>query len=306
MLATIAICTLDRAESLRRLLDSLVAMRIPKDLRWEIVVVNNGCTDHTDAIIASYASRLPIRREFEPQRGISRARNRAVDAAKGEYIVWTDDDTIVDSGWLAAYIEAFRHWPESAVFGGPVIPRYESPIADWLPACEHLLGHVYAMRDFGNTPIRLSRKDGPDPFGANFAVRAAEQRGFRYDPDLGMAPGHERLGEETAVIAGILAAGASGYWIPDARVDHYIGRHRQTTAYIARYFAARGETVALFRRGRETGPRLLGVPRWMWRRVAENWFGYRMRRLIFPAPVWMARLKAYGFSKGQFRYWWNR
>ena len=306
MFATIAICTLNRAESLRRTLDSLLAMRVPNDLRWEIIVVNNGSTDHTDEVVASYAPRLPIRREFEPQRGISNARNRAVDAAKGQYIVWTDDDTIVDPDWLAAYTEAFRHWPESAVFGGPIIPRYESPVVEWLPTCEHLLSYVYGMRDFGNAPIRISRRDGPYPFGANFAVRATEQRRFRFDPDLGSAPGRRRLGEETAVIASILATGASGYWIPDARVEHCIGRQNQTTAHVARYFAADGETVALFHRDRETGPLLFGIPRWMWRRVAEYWIRYRVHRLISPAPVWMAHLKAYGFAKGQFRYWWNR
>jgi hypothetical protein len=44
----------------------------------------------------------------------------------------------------------------------------------------------------------------------------------------------------------------------------------------------------------------------MWRRVVQDWIGYRMRRLICPAPVWMAHLKAYSFAKGQLRYWWNR
>jgi glycosyltransferase involved in cell wall biosynthesis len=306
MFATVAICTWNRAESLRRNLDSLAKMRVPDDLPWEVVVVNNGCTDHTDEVIASYAGRLPIRREYEPRRGISHARNRAVDAAKGEYIVWTDDDTIVDPGWLAAYIGAFRRWPDAAVFGGPIIPRYETPVAEWLQACEHLLRDVYAFRDFGNAPARISPKEGSDPYGANFAVRAAEQRGVRYDPNLGMAAGHDRLGEETGVIIGIFAAGASGYWVPGARVEHCIGRQRQTAAYITRYFAAHGETVALLQRRRQTGPRLFGVPRWMWRRVVEKWISYRTHRMISPAPLWMARLKEYGFAKGQFRYWWNR
>ena len=49
MLITVAICTYNRAESLRRTLDSLAAMRVPENLDWEVVVVNNNCTDHTDA-----------------------------------------------------------------------------------------------------------------------------------------------------------------------------------------------------------------------------------------------------------------
>jgi len=52
------------------------------------------------------------------ERGFARARNRAVDFAEGDYVVWTDDDVVVDRGWLAAYVEAFRRRPE-AVFSAP-------------------------------------------------------------------------------------------------------------------------------------------------------------------------------------------
>src|SRR5436305_13472240 len=92
MFVTIAICTFNRAASLRRTLDSLAAMRVPADLGWEVVVVNNSCTDTTDAVIDSFVGRLPIRREFEKSAGQSHARNRAIDVAIGEYIIWTDDD----------------------------------------------------------------------------------------------------------------------------------------------------------------------------------------------------------------------
>jgi glucosyl-dolichyl phosphate glucuronosyltransferase len=305
MLVTAAICTLNRAESLRRTLNSLAAMRVPNDLPWEVVVVNNGCTDHTDEIIASFAQQLPIRRELEPQRGISRARNRIVDTAKGEYIVWTDDDVVVDSGWFAAYAEAFRRWPAAAVFGGPIIPRYETPVVEWLRECEHMLHMTYAVRDLGDAPFRLSSKEGCHPFGANFAVRAAEQGRCRYDTNLGMAPGRGRLGEETSVIHRILATGAVGYWVPDARVEHCIGRERQTTAYIVRYFAAHAETNAFVGGSKRTGPLYFGVPRWLWRHLAESWLRYCLHRLISPAPVWMEHLKNYGCVKGDFRYWWN-
>jgi len=305
MLATIAICTLNRAESLRRTLESLVAMQIPNGLPWEVVVINNGCTDHTDEIIASFAKRLPIRRHIEPQRGVSRARNRAVDMAKGDYIVWTDDDVVVDPGWLAAYTEAFRRWPAAALFGGRILPRYELPEAEWLRACEHMLQLPYAVRDLGDAPFRFSSSVGPYPFGANFAVRAAEQRRVRFDTNMGMAPGRNRIGDETFVISRILATGAIGYWVPDARVEHCIGRERQTTSYIARYFAAHENTNAFISKPSYTGPLLFGVPRWMWRRIAESWIRYHVHRLISPPPVWMTHLRNYGCLKGSFQYWRN-
>ena len=84
MLITVAICTLNRAESLRRTLKSLAAMQVPDDLDWEVVVVNNGCTDHTDDVIEAFADRLPIRREIRPSsRQIPRLQSRRRGCQRG-------------------------------------------------------------------------------------------------------------------------------------------------------------------------------------------------------------------------------
>src|SRR5690349_14907686 len=98
MLITVAICTFNRAESLRLTLDSLLRMQVPADLTLEIVVVNNNSTDHTDDVIGEYVGRLPVRRELEPRAGKSNALNRAMDVAQGDYIVWLDDDVLADAG----------------------------------------------------------------------------------------------------------------------------------------------------------------------------------------------------------------
>jgi glycosyltransferase involved in cell wall biosynthesis len=278
---------------------------VPSDLVWEVVVVNNDSTDHTDAIIRAFADRLPVRRAFEPRRGLSRARNRAVDAAQGDYIIWTDDDVIVDPGWLAAYVEAFHRWPKAAVFGGPIKPRYEAPVVKWVVESGTLLHGPYALRDFGDEPILLSVSGYRLPYGANFALRSGEQRIFRYNPDLGIGPGTRRVGEEFDVVARVLESGAIGYWVPAARVEHCIGRERQTVQYVARCASAWGETVA-FKSGKQPGPLLFGAPRWQWRRCAEEWLRYRLHRLIFsPAPVWVRHLQASAEAWGTIRYWRN-
>ena len=282
-LITVAICTLNRAVSVRRTIESLAAMEVPDNLPWEVLVVNNNCTDHTDAVIASFAGRLPIRREFEPRRGLSNARNRAVDAADGDYIVWTDDDVVVGIGWLLAYAEAFSRWPQAAVFGGPITPRYAPPVPKWFSESEALLRNsVFGGRDFGDEAVPLLA-GGRLPFGPNFAVRAAEQRRFRYNPRLGHAPGQRRRGEELDVLDRILQSGACGYWVPTARVEHCSDASQQTLRYIARYFATVGETSAFLEAGREA--RLwFGVPRWMWRQLVEEWVRYQILRTHF-APA---------------------
>ena len=303
MLITVAICTLNRAESLHRAFDSLAAMHLPVDLDWELVVVNNDCTDHTDDIIKAFTERLPLRRKFEPQRGLSYARNSAIDVAKGDYIIWTDDDVVVAPGWLAAYADAFRRWSEAAVFGGPIRPKYETPVIKWIAECEALLVGPYAIRDFGDEVLPLSVAEGRLPFGANYALRGAEQRVFRYNPDLGLGPIHRRLGEESNVIGRILQSGSIGYWVPQARVDHYIGHERQTVRYIARHFEAQGETAAFLDTPTSRTDFWFGAPRWCWRKLIQGWLCYQFHRLTSPAPIWMRDLRDYHSACGAIRYW---
>jgi len=306
MMITIAICTFNRAESLRRTLDSLAAMQVPDDLLWEVVVVNNNCTDHTDAVISDFAQRLPIRREYEKQPGQSNARNRAIDAAKGDYIIWTDDDVVVDRDWLAAYADAFRHRPDAAVFGGPIRPRYELPAVKWVIDSEALLGGPYCIRDLGDEAVPLSILNNRLPLGANYAIRAMEQRAFRYNPELGLDPVRHRRGDEHDVIQRILDSGAVGYPVPAARVEHCIGRDRQTVRYLAKYFAGAGEQDAFLERRdpkQYNQTRLFGAPRWLWRGLIEGWLLYRLHRFTSSGPVWVRHLRAYSYASGAIRYW---
>src|SRR5947209_7995559 len=130
---TVAICTWNRASLLARTLEQLTRVEHPAGA-WEVLVVNNDSTDDTERVLDSFADGLPLRRAFEPRAGLSHARNTAVGVATGDYIVWTDDDVLVSAGWLDAYRRAVERWPEAAVFGGPVRPRFEGTPPPWMSA----------------------------------------------------------------------------------------------------------------------------------------------------------------------------
>jgi glycosyltransferase involved in cell wall biosynthesis len=306
MFITVAICTFNRAESLRRTIASVMAMQVPSDVVWEILIVNNNSTDHTDDVISEYVGRLPVRREFEPRAGKCNAQNRAITIAKGDYILWIDDDVLVDAGWLTAYVEAFRCRPEAAVFGGRIIPRYEAPVEKWVIDSEAVLGSgPYSIRDFGDQVYPLSAEDEAHyPYGANWAIRAAEQRAFRYDPDLGPVGDRYRTHEEYDVIQRVLGSGATGYWIPEAMVEHCIGRNRQTVRYIAGYYESWGETLASRTAAATVAePFWFGIPRRIWPRLLIWGVLYRFCRFVSPAPVWVNYLMFYSRNKGICRYW---
>lgn len=167
MLVTIAICTWNRAPLLRRTLEQMTQLRVPSGLQWELIVVANCCTDTTQQVVRGMATQLPIRIISEGRPGISNARNAAVDAAIGEYIIMADDDVLVSADWLTAYARAFERYPEAAVFGGPIIPWFSVTVPKWLAETTDIVGSVYGklQPQVGDIPLgnRLL------PFGANMA-----------------------------------------------------------------------------------------------------------------------------------------
>jgi glycosyltransferase involved in cell wall biosynthesis len=189
---------------------------------------------------------LPIRLVREDRAGLSNARNKGVAEAAGRYICWTDDDVVLDPEWLAGYWAAFKRHPEAAIFGGRIEPILQAPTPAWF---EKLRGEwpvniLLAMRDFGDESRRLDFPSGVIPFGANFAIRTAEQRRVLYEPGLGVSPNHRRVGEEAEVIFRLLSGGATGWWVPGSKVSHIISTERQTWDYIYDFAQAYGETLA--------------------------------------------------------------
>ena len=164
-LVTVVVCTWNRAASLARTLDGMTRLAVPDGVAWELLVVNNRCTDDTDAVIASFDGRLPIRGTHESVPGLANARNRGIAEAAGAYVAWTDDDVLVDERWLAGYCAAFRRWPEASVFGGPIEPEFEGEPPAWIPRflVRDMDGETLARRLrtwFGRPPLATRRADG--------------------------------------------------------------------------------------------------------------------------------------------------
>jgi len=244
---SVIICTRNRDRSLCRTLESLQRLEIAPETVWEIIVVDNGSTDRTADVVARFSNALPVRRIAEEVPGLSVARNRGVSEAKGRFIVWTDDDVEVDRLWLSSYLAAFDRWPDIAIFGGAAVPVLEQPAVPWFEANAHLLRDLLAAREYGPDPLEMSLRTGNVPFGLNYAVRADLQRRFLYDPELGVAPGRRRSGEEVDFFKRALGAGYRGLCLPEPVVYHLVPHARQTVDYVRAYYESAGETWLVMR-----------------------------------------------------------
>jgi len=287
----IAICTWNRAPLLNTTLTAIERLKVPDDWRLQTIVVDNHSTDDTAHVIEQFADRIDLITSYEPRQGHSHARNRAIEIADSDWLIWTDDDVCPDSDWLAAYDLAIKQYPECAFFGGPIRVRFEGTPPAWIRDNWDKLKGCYAERLLGDdslefTPQRL-------PYGANWSVRTELQKGVRYRPGTGRQ-GHQVVGhDEFGVMRQMLEQGYEGRWVPQATVEHRIDSARQTIHYVQRYFQGQGRMlVAENRAWTDDRRQLERTARW------ETWCG-RLKRPWTRSDVWLSHLIHGALARGQ-------
>lgn len=116
---SIVICTRNNGESLKRTLIALTGVLVPEHLNCELIIVDNASTDATPHIVSSLTlPSLEIRYVYEPQRGLSNARNAALRVARGDMILWTDDDVRPPADWIESMCAPLLDGRYHAVAGG--------------------------------------------------------------------------------------------------------------------------------------------------------------------------------------------
>jgi glucosyl-dolichyl phosphate glucuronosyltransferase len=306
MTLTVIIATRDRASLLAATLDALSELESP-GVPFDVLVVDNGSTDDTPAVVAHavQAGRVPIVYLTEPTPGKSHALNAAVARARGDVLVFTDDDVLPARGWLAAYVRAFS---EAGVdfAAGRILPLWEAPVPTWLSP--DLYGAL-SIVDGGTQRIRLARgaADFVMPIGANMAVRRRVfDRVGGWNPDLGKLQGTLRTGEDHEFMLKMVAAGFTGVYEPAATVRHRVPADRLQMRYFRRWFWDNGVIQVGFERQYPTTTRyLLGTPRYLWSECARELFATAWAVVTWNAARACAGLARLAWFGGYLRGLWK-
>lgn len=207
-------CTRNRAERIGPCLGRVAHSGRRAQVARELVIVDNGSSDDTQGVLSAWAqgTGLDVKIAREPKPGLSAARNRGIQVARGELLVFVDDDCFVEPDWVSAVMAAHETVPRPDVVGGRVglwddadakisTRSFDDPldIHDFDALCERLIG-------------------------CNFSVRAEALRKIgRFDECLG-AGTPAGSAEDFDVFYRLLKAGFRVRYEPSIRVSHAHGR----------------------------------------------------------------------------------
>lgn len=226
MAASIIICTRDRVDALRATLESLRAVVVPEELAGsEVLVVDNGSTDDTPAVIdAADCGALLVRSLHEPRPGQCHARNAGLAATTADIVVFTDDDLRFDPAWLARLCAPIIDGTAAATTGSVAIAQHLE--RDWLidPAVAVYLSSTATI-------------DWTDPgylIGANMAfARSVLDVVPEFDTELG--PGQLGFCDDVLFSRQLKEAGFQVVGVPEAVVEHHFMDDRlQRSSLLAR------------------------------------------------------------------------
>lgn len=220
---SVAIPTRNRHVFLEKTARSVLAQL---DAQTLLFIVDNASTDTTAETVAALAAAdSRVRYIHETQLGSSAARNAALHAAQSEWLLFVDDDELVDEGWFNAYREFLLNPPERlACVGGPAIADFEVPPPSWINPS------FYTFTQ-GDTTRKLEEGGG---IGAgNVAYhrgRVLKVGGF--NTSLGRIGGFLGAHEETELSERLRAAGWEIWWLPTARILHFMPAERTTLRHL--------------------------------------------------------------------------
>lgn len=236
---SVIIPTRDRAALLPGVLDALRAQVCATT--FEVVVVDNASTDGTGALLADRcADDQRFRALRQSVLGRSAAMNTGAAAARGDLLVFTDDDVVVAPDWLESYRKFFasRAGVAPVVAGGPIHPVAEhlGPWPAWLgdAAIDDLV-----PLDWGGAERELHPPEYL--WGANMALtRVVFDRIGTWDETVGRRGDERGTYEDVEYQDRIRRAGGAVWYCPSARVLHRLPADRVTPAIVLSNAFARG------------------------------------------------------------------
>ncbi len=254
---SVLLATRNGAPTLPAVLEAFTRLQQPST-GWKLIIVDNGSTDQTREIVVSFQTKLPLTYRSECSPGKNAALNSGLADLEGDLAVFTDDDVFPRPDWLIRLRAAADEHRPYSMFGGVILPRWESAAPAWLhwmPA-----GPVFTLTD-------PELKEGPtDPgnlFGPNMAIRTEVfWDGTRFDNSIGPRGTNYAMGSESELVERLGRQGHRAWHTNEAVVEHFIRDYQLTKSWVMERAVrfGRGQLRLLKAEDPAAVPHWLGVP----------------------------------------------
>lgn len=258
---TIIICCYNGADRLIKVLDHIYSQRNIEKYVSEVIVVDNHSTDKTKEIVCSYEKDnilvVPLRYIYEGKLGLSNARKKGVDSCTTDWIVFLDDDNLIQSEWIEHISNYIRYNPKVGVLNGAVIPYVPFNISKdetlrlkaslKVLACTHY--NFEELNRNKKTPFR-------NPIGAGMVIRAEPLKKLSENGWLnssGRTKDDLTSGEDGEMAFYVKSMGYDFGFCPDAVLYHEMNRGRIQDDYLNKMWYEIGKGVAIVAKEQEIG-----------------------------------------------------
>lgn len=247
-LVSVVVCTRDRGEAFQDCLSRLQNLTYPE---LEVIIVDNAPADDTthDLVQAVAAIDHRFRYVLEPRPGLSCARNRGLREAKGTYLAYTDDDVMVDPGWIEGVVRGFHRDTNVGCVTGLVCTAsitnaseayFDARSPSWSARCEP---EIFDLVDHRREGALYPYSAGIFGTGANCAFdRSVLSTTGPFDEALG-AGTKTRGGEDLDMFLRVLQTGSAVVYEPAAVVWHH---HRADPEALLRQMFGYGSGMTAF------------------------------------------------------------
>ncbi len=202
---SIIIPTYNRPERLKTCLDSITRLNYPRD-RFEVIIVDDGSDRPLDVLVKSYDNEMELNLIRQANAGPATARNTGANAAKGQYLAFTDDDCTPEPNWLLALENGFLETP-NALLGGKTINALPDNL--YSTASQLLIDYIYEYYNIDSGQAQFFASN-------NFAVsRELFNQVGQFDITFPLAAGEDREFCDRWLFSGYFL-----YYVPQAIIYH--------------------------------------------------------------------------------------
>ena len=212
------ICTHNREQYLGAAIDSLLQQDLES---YEVIVVDNASGDRTSKVVESRLANPRLKYVYEPNLGLSVARNTGAKVSRAPILAYLDDDAVASSQWLRVLVSAYQSNARLAIAGGKVslILPEDRNLPNWISSS---LAGALGLYDLGDEVVYIT-EPGLTPRGLNYAIRRSflEQIGG-FDSNLGRVGQKLLSNEELYMTELAIKNGWQVAYLPEAKVAHNV------------------------------------------------------------------------------------